>query len=218
MKDKWKQLRKEDRTFGTMKRKAEFDIDIDLKCREAIKNSVLRPYQDPLDCVQTVQFIFGRYIAFRGAKEHHELKHEHVFRSVYGPNNGEDLEGLNYYAIKVDEDKMNQLGFENPKCAPDQTHLLSCCENLKDELFDQVAIVDFYIDKCHDGAVYFYAKIGTKKQQERWSKECRSEIWYGPATPASSGFKVGINPITKNFKNSHANEEQRTGRNALVKE
>ena len=156
MKEKWRKTRLNDPTFGTMKRKAEFDIDVDRKVRIAIKDGSFKPFSDPKHLTMAVQFILGRYVAFRGASEHHELTHNNIHRSTYGSNDG-DLDGLNYYGVKVAVDKMNQLGFNMPNCAPDSTHLLTFVENPKDEIFDPVAIFDYYLDHCHDDAVFFYA-------------------------------------------------------------
>jgi hypothetical protein len=74
---------------------------------------------------------------------------------------------MKYYGIKVDEDKMNQLGFETPTCAADATHLLTFAELPKILLFDPVKLFDFYIDHCHPDAQFFYAIKGTDKQIAR---------------------------------------------------
>jgi hypothetical protein len=196
----WAAIQKNDPTFGTQSRKAEFDIDIDQKFWQVIRNGTIDPYNNPLDATQCVGFTLGRYVAFRGAIEHLELKHDHVHKRQYTCSDGPTLEGLFYYGVKVDEDKMNQMGFERPTCAPDSTHLLTFCESPRDVDFDPVKFFDFYIDKCHDDAQFFYAKVGTESQRKRWSKECGREVWYGPAVEGSSGFKLSKDTITKNFK------------------
>jgi hypothetical protein len=173
-----------------------------LKFWKAIKERVLKPFSDPVHATMMVQFVLGRYVAFRGSKEHHELLHDHVHRRIYGKNDGPDLEGLNYYGIKVDEDKMNQLGFDKGTLPPNATHLLSFCENPKDTIFDPVAFFDFYIDRCHPDARFFLARKGTPDQVRRWSKEAGREIWFGPAgiNPSKpSAFKIGEKTIAKNF-------------------
>jgi hypothetical protein len=72
MKTRWAKLRAIDPTFGTMKNKAQFDIDIDRKFWLAIKEKRLKSFENPIDCTQSVGFVLGRYVAFRGAKEHHK--------------------------------------------------------------------------------------------------------------------------------------------------
>jgi hypothetical protein len=106
--------------------------------------------------------------------------------------------------VKVDKDKMNQMGFENPTVTSDATHLLTFCENPRDTDFDPVRFFDFYLSHCHPKARFFYARVGTPKQIEKWSKEYGRPIWYGPAgglaDPKSSAFKLGKSKITDNFK------------------
>ena len=201
MKSKWILCKKKDPTFGTQQRKAQFDIDIDRKCRQKIVEGVIKLYTDPHHLTMGVQFIFGRICAFRGQKEHHDLTHDCVHRGLYSDiNGGPELDGLAYYGIKIDNDKMTELGFNTPKVAPDSTHLLTCVETPKDLVFDPVKVLDFYIERCHPEAITFLAKAGTPKQIARWSSEYKREIWYGPAKPTGSAYKLGEKTITSNFK------------------
>ena len=200
-KAKWIELKKKDPKFGTQQRKAQFDIDIDSKCRMAIVEGILDIWNTPKHLTMAVQFTFGRYCAFWGVKEHHDLTHNCVHRGVYSDlNGGPELNGLAYCGIKLDNDKMNQLGFNNPTPAPDSTHLLTFVEEPKDEVFNPVQVMDFYIDHCHPEAVMFFAAPGTPKQIAKWSKQFGKPIWYGPAIPTSSAFKAGEKMINTNFK------------------
>jgi hypothetical protein len=204
MKTKWAKIRLTDPTFGTQSRKAKFDIEVDRKFRQSIKDGIIKPYEDPIHATMTVQFTLGRYLAFRGSKEHHQLLYDHVHRRQYGPSDGAELDGLNYYGVKVDEDKMNQLGFTTPTLPGEATHLLTFCESPKDTLFDPVRFFDFYIDRCHPDAKFFLARKGTVSQIRKWSAEAGRPIWYGPAgsdEAKPTAYKISEKTIAKNFVN-----------------
>lgn len=204
MKEKWKRMRKSDPKIGTRRRKAKFDVDMDIKVRLAIRNGILRPFEDPFHLQLLVQFILGRHCALRGEQEHHDLLHNDVRRSVCGADGvpaPEGFEGLTYFGVKIELDKMNDLGFDSPNCTADSSHLITFCESPHDEDLNPTAVLDFYLSKCHTNAVSFFArKCSSANQKAKWAAECKKDVWFGPAKPTSSGHAVGVQKINDNHK------------------
>jgi len=103
-----------------------------------------------------------------------------VFVGEYTGADGEDLNGLKYFAIKVPFSKAKQLKLKSTRLPVDEDVLLSVVEDPQHDCWNPFAVFCFYVTKCHPRAKKFYAcivKTGSN-EQKKLQTEFGKEIWF----------------------------------------
>mmetsp|Transcript_15759 Transcript_15759/g.23192 ORF Transcript_15759/g.23192 Transcript_15759/m.23192 type:complete len:238 (+) Transcript_15759:523-1236(+) len=142
----WTNIRAKDPTYGTSKHAAQMIEDADRKIMNTMKSGELRPYEDPTHAIMIMGTVHGRYLAFRGSKEHVKLKISNVFIGRYGDDAPEDMAGLIHYSTDMVEEKTRPLNFKWNK-AGDQKKVLSVTED-PTAFLCPVKFAVFYLSRC----------------------------------------------------------------------
>ena len=74
----WKEIQAQASALGIAPNWVGFDIDINHKVQNKIRDGTLKPYSNPLYLRWLVQYILGQCVALRGGKEHQNLKQNQV--------------------------------------------------------------------------------------------------------------------------------------------
>jgi hypothetical protein len=119
---------------------------------------------------------------------------------------------MKYYGVKVDEDKMNQLGFEKPTCAEDSTHLLTFAESPKDLLFDPVKLFNFYIDHCHPDAISSMPELVQTSRSQDGQKSLQDQFGLGRLFQNLLDSSSVSPRSPRTSKNLHQNVDVKDGR------
>ena len=197
----WKQERLKDRSFGVNPNRKRVTSDLLRLINVALKDGVLKPYEDPQHLLTCIIFINGFFCGLRGDKEHTDLMMGDVIDGVFSAADGPELSGLEYYGLKIPFSKMKQLKLGGSKMTNEEEFMLMFVEDLG-ALLDPVKLYKFYLDHCHPDALKFYCAPASLKNRKEWSKKYGRDIWFGPATPGGYGPKksvvhnVGHNTIT----------------------
>ena len=116
-------MRKTDPTFGTGSKRARVEKTLVRKFVEAIRNGVLRPFEDPEHCLVCVTFIIGCCCALRGSKEHIDLDVANVHLGEHAVEDGVELAGLKWGGVKVPFSKTNNINMNKTRLSRDKDAL-----------------------------------------------------------------------------------------------
>jgi hypothetical protein len=156
---------------------------------------------DPRHLQLVVTFILGYYVGLRGSQEHVDLMMAMTECGVYTvEDGGVDLAGLKYFGVRVPYHKANQLKLGNTSLPVEAMKLHTVAEDPSNGVFDPVAIVSKYLDRCHPKATKFYAKVATKAQVASYVKLYGKDVWYCPSSPATSNYNLGPSKLRSNHK------------------
>jgi hypothetical protein len=197
--DHWHKIRKDDPTFGTGVNVAKFIQDYDKHMHRVISEGKLNYLKDPVHLRNLVAWIMGRYLGFRGKDEHAGMMIDHCYIGQYGEDDGDVMEGTNYFGYHIPNNKKNQLNFGHPR-APTK-RLLMFAEDSSDLVLNAFQVVIYYLEHCHPEAKKFYATAATKKQRAKYKKKYPDrDIWYCPSGTNGFAGNYGRNNFPDIFK------------------
>ena len=200
--DKWKEIRKTDSTFGVNPNRKRVDSSYLKLLRKAIEDGVIKPYEDPLDCLGLMIFTNGFFCGLRGREEHADLPMDAVRQGTYTEEQGADMEGLEYNGLNLAYHKAMQLKLTSTSLPPQTKTDITYCEN-PFGVYCPVKFTRHFLSKCHPDAKKFYGAIATPNQREEYKKKFGRDIWFCPSDPdgKNRSFNLGHNMIQKHCMN-----------------
>jgi hypothetical protein len=201
--DKWNAIREKDPSYGIGKNKARVDPDFVNMFIKAIKDGVLKPYENREDLLRSIIFINGYYLGLRGASEQSDLLMCNVYAGVYQREDGDDIAGLRWCGVKVPFSKTSKLNLKHTKIKANQDVLLTFVEDSTHDCWDSYDVYMFYLYVVHPEAERVLcrpcrvSKARLYDESSRYSEECGKDIWFCPSKINGGNGAVGHNTVGK---------------------